>query len=118
SPCLAMAAKWLAAMRPHPASAKRILRPLIGGAYWRMSGLDDVVGGLEVLAARIDDELRVLPDEVVVEPGVVGGDEHAVVRRDSLRVERHALQVELVLAKLREHRDVRIAVVDLRAQRA
>src|SRR5258708_4395133 len=102
SACLAMAAKWLAAMRPHPASAKRILRPLIGGAYWRMSGLDDVVRGLEVLAARIDDELGVLADHFVVEPGVIGREQHAVVGGERFGRQGDALQVELVLAQLRE----------------
>jgi hypothetical protein len=58
--------------------------------------LDDVPRGLGVAAARVDQQLRVLRDRFVVEGVVVGDEDYAVLPEEGLRVERQALQAELV----------------------
>src|SRR5687768_8903159 len=81
---------------------------------WRGNGLrpDDVRRGIRVNAASVDYQLRVLPDERVVELVVVGRDEDAIVAGERLRGEIDASRVEVMLAHAREHRDVRIRIFD------
>src|SRR5438874_1136306 len=66
--------------------------------------------------AGVDDELRVVGDHLPVVGGVVGRDEHAVVTDQRLAAQRHALHLQVVVPHAVGRRDVRVVVVDLRAQ--
>jgi len=56
-----------------------------------------------------------LLDHRVVELVVIRGEEYQVVARNALWRQRHAAQIEMVLAHFGERRYVRIGVVDARA---
>lgn len=61
------------------------------------SGPNDVVGRIEITAPAVDDQLRVLLDEIVVEPVMVGGDQHAIEAGNVFGRQLNACEVEMAM---------------------
>src|SRR3989339_1036557 len=108
APAVAGSYRWTAAPPPspfrRPPSPSRLADLLAAGG--------DALGRV----AGVDDQRRVPDDEIVVVTGVIGGDQHGILRGEELGGKLRARHVGHVVVPHRgEHGDVRIVVAEDRA---
>src|SRR5688572_13938722 len=106
--------KWPRSSPRRAAAARSCVVVLPSRELTRALGLHHVGGGIEIHAARIDDQTGVLLYQFVIEVIVVGCDDDHVLRGDGLGRERNARKLEAVLAHARKGGHVRIGIAEKR----